>query len=510
MSESRRDFLRKGAAAALGLAAAPALAQHEGHSMGHPPEDAATPRITRSTPATPATPTGPRGRDAREGKSYVPVLAPDVATMPWEWDGNVKVFHMTCDVVQTPIVPWRTFNTWGYNGSTPGPTIEVVEGDRVRIVVDNNLPEGTTLHWHGLEVPIGMDGVEGISQDLIAPGGRFVYEFTLRQNGTFFYHSHRPMQQMLGMIGLFIVHPRKPHEPRVDRDFAFVLQEWAALPSNPTPNTLAMEFNWLTMNGRSAPATTPVLCKLGERVRLRFVNLGMDHHPMHMHGHTWVVTGTEGGRLPRTLWRPGNTELVGVAQARDTEFVADNPGDWMLHCHLPHHMMNSMISMVGPISNPGGGMPAGHGMEEGMGMLHGGHALDEDFGPSLGRTLGVDAEQATAHAPMGSGDPHAGHTMDHSGHGGAAGVHPHLGPVAPNAREVPGFPQDMFMAMDSEVEKPETYGLRPGWTGAMMGMMTLIRVVEPALWDKIAALQAEQRERLAASQQAGTPAGGAR
>ena len=342
----------------------------------------------------------------------------------------------------------------------------MTEGDRVRFVVENRLPEPTTVHWHGLEVPHEMDGAEGISQDLIPPGGRFVYEFTLRQHGTFFYHSHRPMQEMMGMVGLFVIHPRQPYEPRVDRDFAWILQGWATLPGDSTPNSMAMEFNWLTMNGKAAPATTPVLCKLGERVRLRFVNLGMDHHPMHLHGHTWVVTGTEGGRVPEAAWTPGNTEIVGVAQARTVELVANNPGDWMIHCHLPHHMMNAMASMIGPLPAPGPGVPAGGRMEEGMGMPQGGHALSSGMGPSLGRTTGVDAEQPVSHA--------------HHHHGGGGGAGP----------AVPGYPQDMFMAMDDEVAKPETHGLRPSWTGGMMGMMTLLRVLRPEKYEEILALKA--------------------
>ncbi len=149
----------------------------------------------------------------------------------------------------------------------------------MRLNVENRLPEPFSMHWHGLEIPIEMDGMPGISQDAIPPGGRFVYEFTLKQNGTFFYHSHMAMQEMMGLIGLFIIHPRRAHTPRVDRDFGIVLQEWALLPNNTIPNSLAMEFNWLTMNGKAGPATTPLIVKLGERVRIRLVNLGMDHHP---------------------------------------------------------------------------------------------------------------------------------------------------------------------------------------------------------------------------------------
>jgi manganese oxidase len=429
MAESRRDFFRLGFGLTAGWLTAPASA------------------LARAVTSRSAGPS-------------VPVATPDTSKLPWTREGGVKVFHLTPEVVKARFVPAKEVNTWGYNGSTPGPAIEVTEGDRVRIVVENRLPEPTSLHWHGLEVPFAMDGAEGISQDLIAPGGTFVYEFTLRQHGTFFYHSHRPMQQMMGLVGLFLIHPRRPYEPAVDRDFAWVLQGWATLPGNANPNSMAMEFNWLTMNGKAAPATTPALCKLGERVRLRFVNLGMEHHPVHLHGHTWVVTGTEGGRIPAAAWAPGNTEIVGVAQARTMEFVANNPGDWMIHCHLPHHMMNAMASMVGPITEPAG-IPAGQRMEEGMGILHRGHALSPEMGPSLGRTTGVDAEQPQSH-----------------------GVGPQTA-----ASSVPGYPQDMFMVMDDEVAKPETHGLRRHWTGGMMGMMTLLRVLRADRYEEIMALK---------------------
>ncbi len=435
---------------------------------------------------------------------YVPVETPDVPRLPWRLVDGVKEFALRCELVERQFVPWRApFNTWSFNGSCPGPTIEVVEGDRLRFIVDNHLPEETAIHWHGLEVSMEQDGVPGLGGDPIAPGGRQVYEFTVHQHGTFFYHSHFPMQEMMGMLGFFIIHPRRAHLPHCHRDFAIALQEWAILPNNQTPNTLAMEFNWLTLNGRSGPATTPMLVRQGERVRIRFINLGMDHHPMHLHGNTWWVTGTEGGRIPRSAWRPGNTEIVGVAQARDVEFEAKFLGDWMLHCHLPHHMMNHMASLVGPLSDLGSGIETGHGMEEGMGMFHGAHATDSDLGPSLGRTLGTgDAEQAVVNggliAPGNDGpDPHgepSGHG-GHGAHGGADGHRMSFHSPRPNARSVPGYPQDMFMVMDREVEKPETYGLRPTWTGAMMGMMTLIRVLTPEMYDHIQALKTAARRR---------------
>jgi hypothetical protein len=286
------------------------------------------------------------------------------------------------------------------------------------------------------------------------------------------------MQEMMGMIGLFIIHPRRAHAPRVDRDFGIILQEWAILPNNTIPNTLAMEFNWLTMNGKAGPATTPLLVKLGERVRIRLVNLGMDHHPIHIHGHQFYVTGTEGGRIRSTAVIPENTVLVGVAQARDIEFVANNEGDWHFHCHLPHHMMNQMASMVGPLGtqmSPGSG-PRPGSMEAGMGIVEGG-ALSHESGAAFGRALGVgaEAERAAPTMSMGAAQP----SFMQQGR-------PDRPPL------FPGFPQDMFMPNDKLFEKPETYGLRPGWSGATMGMMTIVRVLRPELFEKIQELVAEQ------------------
>jgi FtsP/CotA-like multicopper oxidase with cupredoxin domain len=363
---------------------------------------------------------------ARAQQASPPVQTPDLPDLEPRLVDGVKEFHLVAEPVRTELIPGRVVDGWGYNGSIPGPTIQVNEGDRVRVIFENHLPEMTAIHWHGFEVPMTMDGSVGLGQNPIQPGERFVYEFTLNQNGTLFYHSHFAMQEMMGMLGLFVVHPKTAYAPKVDRDFGILLQEWAILPNNTVPNTMAMEFNWVTFNGRAGPDTTPMLVKQGERVRIRIVNLGMDHHPIHLHGNQFVVTGTEGGRKPESLWFPENTVLVGVAQARNIEFDAKFVGDWMLHCHLPHHMMNQMVSMVGPISKE---------------------------------------------------SPHAMHTRN-------------FYPVDdPAKKKVPGYPQDMWMTMDAQYQKPETYGLPPGWTGAMMGMMTLIRVLPPDLFDKIQELK---------------------
>ena len=409
------------------------------------------------------------GRSAKSQRPPLPIDTPDVPKLPWRMVEGVKEFNLICEPVHKDLMPGRPVDVWGYNGSMPGPTIEVNQGDRVRFIVENKLPEMTSMHWHGLELPIEMDGVPGVTQDPILPGETFTYEFTLHQHGTFFYHSHMPMQEMLGMIGFFIIHPTDDYSPAVDRDYGYILQEWAILPNNTVPNTLSMEFNWLTMNGKAGPDITPVVCKKGERVRLRFVNMGMDHHPIHMHGHQWVTTGTEGGRIPQSAWAPGNTELVGVAQARMVEFEARYTGDWMLHCHLPHHMMNQMVSMVGPMNHGGHGMQAGLGMEEGMGMLKRGGAMSDENGPGLGRGLGMaaDAEQPRSHA--------AGHEQ-HS---------------TPEQR-TPGFPQDMWMPMDHLIDRPENHGLRKDWTASMMGMMTLVRVLEPEMFDEIVELKRQR------------------
>jgi len=217
------------------------------------------------------------------------------------------------------------------------------------------------------------------------PGERFAYEFPLHQNGTFFYHPHMAMQEMVGMLGGFIIHPKTAHSPRVDKDYLIALQEYAVLPNSTIPNSMNMEFNWLTFNGKAGPASTPLIIRHGERVRIRLINMGMDHHPIHLHGFTFWETGREGARQQESAWTRGNTTLVGVAQARDVEFVADRLGDWMLHCHLPHHMMNQMASSVGPMTRIGNGMQAGASMTDGMGMLRDGNATSENRRPSLRR-----------------------------------------------------------------------------------------------------------------------------
>lgn len=476
MSDSRRDFLKKSGLLGAGMLAGGGIAsaQHQGHThpQPQPPAKQETPEKKRA----PARKEAPARKVAApvETRPPVAVETPDVPKLPFTMENGVKVFHLTAEVVKTQLMPGKEMYGWGYNGSIPGPMIEVNEGDRVRIIHHNKLPEATSIHWHGLEVPPDMDGVPFISQPPIEPGQSYTYEFTLNQNGTFFYHSHGAMQEMMGMIGLFVIHPKTPNTPHCHRDFGLVLQEFALLPNNPVPNSMAMEFNWLTINGKAGPAATPMLVRQGERVRLRVINIGMDHHPMHIHGHQFYVTGTEGGRIPESAWYPGNTVLVGVAQSRDIEFDAVHVGNWMFHCHLPHHMMNQMISMVGPMSHAGHGTQTGGGMEEGMGIVRQGNALSEDMAPKFGRGMGESTEQerntSNIVGPT-QQQQHQGHQMN--------------APDDAQKKRVPGYPQDMMMIMDKEVAKPHTYGLPPGWTASMMGMMTLVRVLPPQEYDEI-------------------------
>jgi manganese oxidase len=440
-------------------------------------------------------PSGPAARNQRPaGHSAaafnMPVVTTDIGDLPFTMDGGTKVFRLVAEVIRQKISPMKSIDLWGFNGSAPGPTIQVNQGDHVRVAFENHLPEPTSLHWHGIEDTILNDGMPGISQPPVEPGGRFVYEFDIHQEGTYFYHSHMAMQEMTGMLGGFIMHPREPYRPHCDKDFLIHLQEYAVLPSNTIPNTMNMEFNWLLLNGKAGPANTPLIVKLGDRVRIRFVNLGMDHHPMHIHGHTFYVTGTEGGRIPEAAWWPGNTVLVGVAQARTIEFVANNPGDWMLHCHLPHHMMNQMSSNVGKMTRTAG-MPPGGDMNTGMGMLQGtpGVPLGDDYGPAVGRGLGGvgnASDMASTNGPLSEAKAMLG--MQHGMRNMQMGEM--QDDIAPNANDVPNFPQDAYMegpimTMDAAVDRPENYGLKTGWSGYMQGMMTFIRVLEPDLYDDV-------------------------
>jgi FtsP/CotA-like multicopper oxidase with cupredoxin domain len=272
------------------------------------------------------------------------VVMPNGSLLPWKVVGGVKVYHLRAEPVRHTIAPGLEVTAWGYNGATPGPLLEAVEGDRVRIYVTNALPESTSIHWHGVPLPNGMDGVAGLTQAAIAPGKTFRYEFTFERAGTFMYHPHADemTQIALGMMGMIAVHPRVPEGH--SRDYALIAHEMKIPIGTRRADPLAMnDFNVLTFNGKSFPATQPLLAQVGERVRIRLANLGpMEHHPIHLHGHSFELVATDGGRVPASARHPETTILVPVGSVREIELVARLPGDWPLHCHMTHHTMNQM------------------------------------------------------------------------------------------------------------------------------------------------------------------------
>ena len=281
------------------------------------------------------------------GRPYQPVVTLNGWTCPWRMNNGVKEFHLVAEPVEREIAPGMVARLWGYNGQSPGPTIEVVEGDRVRIFVTNKLPEHTTIHWHGQRLPNGMDGVGGLNQPQIPVGKTFAYEFVARRPGTFMYHPHADeMTQMaMGMMGFWVTHPKakNPLIGEVQRDFCFLLNAFDIEPGSATPkiNTM-LDFNLWTWNSRAFPGIDSLNVRLGDRVRVRVGNLTMTNHPIHIHGHEFEVTGTDGGPTPPGSRWPEVTTDVAVGQMRQLEFVADEEGDWAMHCHKSHHTMNAM------------------------------------------------------------------------------------------------------------------------------------------------------------------------
>jgi len=318
---------------------------HEG-AMAPAPEMSAGPAVSgqwKNAPSAPSitqAPIMPSG-----GQRYTPVITPNGFTLPWTMVAGVKEFRLVAEPVKRELAPGMIVQCWGYNGISPGPTIEAVEGDRVRIFVTNKLPEHTTVHWHGQRVPNGMDGVGGLTQPHISPGKTFVYEFTLRRSGTFMYHPHSDemVQMAMGMMGTFVVHPKNPAEHPVDRDFCIIMQSWKIDPGAYIPNTAEMtDFNLWSFNSRTFPAIDSLVVRKGDRVRIRLANLTMTNHPIHLHGHEFKVTCTDGGWVPASAQWPEVTSDIPVGAIRAVEFVAEEVGDWAFHCHKAHHTMGPM------------------------------------------------------------------------------------------------------------------------------------------------------------------------
>jgi len=338
---SRRDFLRKGATAAVGL---PAVVSLAGCSET---KAAATPAADTTKAAAPTPPpplTARQKADAMDAMHEKGVKAFPART---EGRGNqllaprlekgVKVYELTAEEIDWEVEPGRKVRAWAYNGQVPGPQIRVREGDRVRVKLVNNLSQSTAIHFHGLELPNDQDGVPFITQPPVKPGESYTYEFTVPNSGSHMYHSHHnaAIQVGNGLLGAFIVEPKHPLPAhKADVDYVMVLNDGA---------------HGYTLNGKGFPATEPVVCALGQTVRLRFMNEGMMIHPMHLHGMHMTVIAKDGWDQPA----PWKCDTLNIAPGErwDVLVKATNPGTWAFHCHiLPHaeseHGMFGMVTAL--------------------------------------------------------------------------------------------------------------------------------------------------------------------
>ena len=287
------------------------------------------------------------------------VITPGIKDLPYTYDDGIKYFTLIAEEIVWEVVDGIFVRAWGYNGSTPGPTIHVFPGDKVCIRVINHLPERTSVHWHGLEVPNIMDGVPPIEPSpYIEPGEYFDYTFTISNPpGTYMYHSHVnvSVQDNAGLLGGLIVEDPRMQNRKKYKDYLCLLQEWAigALPwGNLTKGTYDLtfvkpEFNFFTINGKCYPDTKPLPVEYGDTVRVRFGNIQMNHHPMHLHGHQFRVVGADGFPIARDTQIYKNTILVASGETWDIRFLANNEGIWPFHCHMPHHVTNNGAPPVG-------------------------------------------------------------------------------------------------------------------------------------------------------------------
>jgi FtsP/CotA-like multicopper oxidase with cupredoxin domain len=270
---------------------------------------------------------------------------------------GVKVFALDASVIKWNILPDRQVAAYAFNHQVPGPRIRVTEGDRVRVVVTNNLPEPTSVHWHGLSLPNAMDGVSDVTQPPIEPGKSYTYEFTVEQSGTYFYHSHTDAdrQQALGLYGALIVDPRVPSTAvAYDQEEIIQLGEWTLRDGYTFP-AMPMEGlfpNFFTINGKSYPATETVNLKVGQRLLIRFIGSSSALiHPMHIHGGPFNIVATDGYALPTSEQIQKDTIEVGPGERYDVVWPARRPGKWLLHCHINHHITNDNVETQG-----GGGL----------------------------------------------------------------------------------------------------------------------------------------------------------
>lgn len=269
-------------------------------------------------------------------------------------EGDVKVFELTARPVRWPILKDVYVTAWTYNGTVPGPMIRVTEGDKVRITIKNELPEATSIHWHGIPVPNNMDGVPPFTQKAIEPGETFTYEFTAAPSGSYMYHSHvnTDRQIPLGLYAPFIIDPKTlpAKQPAVDE--MLMLGEWTVGPNGETYPTMPMagaEPNYFTINGKAFPETQSVTVKVGDVVRLRLAGIGQFTHPMHLHGASFKIVATDGNPVPEAAQLTKDTLAVNPGERYDIEFTAPGPGTWVLHCHVLHHVTNNNVEPGGLI-----------------------------------------------------------------------------------------------------------------------------------------------------------------
>jgi FtsP/CotA-like multicopper oxidase with cupredoxin domain len=272
-------------------------------------------------------------------------------------DNGVKVFNLTASVIKWNILPKEQVMAYAFNQQVPGPRIRITEGDRVRVNVTNNLPESTTVHWHGLIVPNNMDGPAFVTQQPIEPGKTFTYEFTVNQAGTYFYHSHdnADRQQTLGMYGAFIVDPKiSIKAPAYDIEYTIQLQEWLkregyTFPAMPMEGGLP---NFFTINGKAYPFTDTIQMKVGQKVLIRFIGTNSSFiHPMHVHGGSFKIVAKDGNPIPEAAQIEADTINVAPGERYDVIWTAREPGKWLIHCHILHHTTNNNVEEQG-----GGGL----------------------------------------------------------------------------------------------------------------------------------------------------------
>lgn len=334
----RRSFLK-----ALGVgitlpAAASVLAACSGAAPSAPVASANTSHATDTH--TTATVTGPAWEEMdrmhEAGIKAFPAKTEGLGgqLLAPRMEGDVKVFDLTCSKVMWEVEPGKQKEAWVYNGQLPGPEIRVTQGDRVRINVKNELDESTAVHFHGVKMPNKMDGVPFITQPPIRPGESFTYEFVVPNAGSHMYHSHHnsTKQVSLGLLGAFIVEPKdKSKEPQTTKDYVVVLND---------------TMHGYTWNGKGFPATQPLTAKPGDQIRIRFMNEGMQIHPMHLHGLSYLIIAKDGYPQPQ----PWECDTLNVAPGERWDVIVncDNPGVWAFHCHILSHAESEhgMFGMV--------------------------------------------------------------------------------------------------------------------------------------------------------------------